>query len=76
MGRRSKATIACFKNCGQAQKKLQAQVEDITDPQDPYFNEYQSWNHPADVLEEGFFILDKDLGSDSEDEECEDESTD
>jgi hypothetical protein len=57
-------------------------VEDITDPQDPDFDGNQlqnSQNHTIDLLEEGFFMLEEDLGSDSKDEiedkECEDEST-
>ncbi|KAF8526919.1 hypothetical protein BU17DRAFT_82373 [Hysterangium stoloniferum] len=40
----------------------------------------QPQNHPVNLLEEGFFILNKDLSSDNEgeieDEECKDESTD
>jgi hypothetical protein len=80
MGRRSKATLARVSNLGHPQKKNQARVEDITDPQDPYFDGNQPQNHPVDLLEERFFMLDEDLGSDSEDEiddeECEDETTD
>ncbi|KAF8507884.1 hypothetical protein BU17DRAFT_100179 [Hysterangium stoloniferum] len=80
MGRHSKATLACISNLGHPQKKFQACVEDITDPQDPYFDGSRPQNHPVDLLEEGFFMLDEDLGSDSEDEiddeECEDETTD
>ncbi|KAF8516431.1 hypothetical protein BU17DRAFT_92771 [Hysterangium stoloniferum] len=51
----------------------------ITDPQDPYFDGNHPQNHSIDLLE-GFFMLEEDLNSDSEDEledeECEDESTD
>ena len=35
MGRRSKATLTRINNLGHAQKILRAQVEDITDLQDP-----------------------------------------
>ncbi|KAF8804583.1 hypothetical protein BYT27DRAFT_7259069 [Phlegmacium glaucopus] len=80
MGRHSRATLACVSNLGHAQKILWAHVEDITDPQDPDFDGNQPQKHPVDLLEEGFFILDEGLGSDTEDEmedeECEDESTD
>jgi hypothetical protein len=80
MGRRSKATLARVSNLGHPQKKFQACVEDITNPQDPDFDGSRPQNHPVDLLEEGFFMLDEDLGSDSEDEiddeECEDENTD
>ncbi|KAF8804556.1 hypothetical protein BYT27DRAFT_7300076, partial [Phlegmacium glaucopus] len=80
MGRHSRATLAHVSNLGHAQKILWAHVEDITDPQDPDFDGNQPQKHPVDLLEEGFFILDEDLGSDTEDkmedEECEDESTD
>jgi len=80
MGRHSRATLAHVSNLGHAQKKLRAHVEDITDPMDPDFDGNQPQRHPVDLLEEGFFILDEDLGSDTEDEmedeECEDESTD
>jgi hypothetical protein len=80
MGRCSKATISCINNLGHAQKKLQAQVEDIMDPQDPYFEGNPPQNCSIDLLEEGFFMLDEDLDSDDEDEtedkECKDESMD
>ena len=35
-GRRSKATLSYVNNLGHAQKNLRAQVEDITDLQDPF----------------------------------------
>lgn len=80
MGRRSKATLSRVNNLGHAQKNLRAQVEDITDLQDPDFDENSPQNHANDLLEEGFFMLEEDLGSDSEDEiedeELEDESID
>ena len=80
MGRHSRAALSRVSNLGHAQKKFRAHVEDITDPQDPDFDRNQLQNHTVDLLEEGFFILDEDLGSDSEDEledeECEDKSTD
>jgi hypothetical protein len=80
MGRRPKATILCINNLGHAQKKLQAQVKDIMNPQAPYFEGNPSQNCSIDLLEEGFFMLDKDLDSDdedeTEDEECKDESMD
>ena len=78
MGRHPKKTLACISNLGCQQKILQAQVEDITNPQDPDFDGNQPQNQPVDLLEEGFFMLDEDLGSDSEDKiddkECKDES--
>ena len=76
MGRRPKKTLACISSLG----CQQAHVEDITNPQDPDFDGNQPQNQPVDLLEEGFFMLDEDLGSDShgedeiDDEECEDES--
>jgi hypothetical protein len=80
MGRCSKATLSCVNNLGHAQKKLWAQVEDITDLQDPDFDENPPQNYANDLLEEGFFMLEEDLGLDSEDkiedEELEDESID
>jgi hypothetical protein len=39
MGRRSKATLSRVNNLGHAQKNLRAQAEDITDLQDPDFDE-------------------------------------
>jgi hypothetical protein len=80
MGRHSMATLACASNFRHAQKNLQAHVEDITNPQDPDFDRNQPQKEPVDLPEEGFFILDEGLDSDTEDEiedeECEDESTD
>ena len=80
MGRHPKKTLACISNLRCRQKILQAHVEDITDPQDPDFDGNQPQNQPVDLLEEGFFMLDEDLSSDSEDEiddeECKDESMD
>ena len=80
MGRHLKATISCINNLGHAQKKLWAQVEDIMDPQDPDFKGNPPQNCLIDLLEEGFFMLNKDLDSDNEDEiedeECKDESMD
>ena len=78
MGRHSKATLTHIRNLRHAQKISQTHVNDVTNPQDPDFDGNQPPNHPADILEESFFILDEDLGSDSEDEieeEYEDEST-
>jgi hypothetical protein len=72
--------ISCDNNLRHAQKKLQAKVEDIMDPQDPDFEGNLPQNSLIDLLEEGFFMLGKDLDSDNEDEtkdeECEDESMD
>jgi hypothetical protein len=55
-------------------------VEDITDLQDPDFDENPPQNHANDLLEEGFFMLEEDLGLDSEDKiedkELEDKSMD
>lgn len=72
MGRRSRAALSRVSNLRHAQKNLPAHVEDISDPQNLYFDR----NPP----EEGFFMLEEDLGSDSdseiEDEENKDESTD
>jgi hypothetical protein len=51
-------------------------VEDITDPEDPDFQGNHSKSHAVDLLEEGFFVLDENLDSDSEDEGCEDECAD
>ena len=80
MGRCPKKTLAHIRNLGHWQKILQAHVEDITDPQDPDFDENWPQNQLVDLLEQGFFMLDEDLGSDTEDEidneECEDESMD
>jgi hypothetical protein len=67
MGRCLKATLSRVNNLGHAQKNLQAQVEDITDLQDPDFDENPPQNHANDLLEKGFFMLEEDLGSDSED---------
>ena len=80
MGRRPKAIISHINNLGHAQKKLQAQVEDIMDPQDPDSKGNLPQNCSIDLLEDGFFMLDEDLDSDDEDEiedeECEDGSMD
>ena len=83
MGRRSKATISCINILRNSRKNLPAQVEDITNhqPEDLLDFEGNPPQHSAiDLLEEGFFMLDEDLGSDSEDEtkdeECKDESID
>ena len=47
MGRHSKATLAHVSNLGHPQKKFQAHVEDITDPQNPDFDESRPQNHPV-----------------------------
>jgi hypothetical protein len=76
MGRHSKATITRVNNLRQAQTILRTHVDDISSCQDPYFDGNQLPNHQTDLPEEGFFILDENLGPESEDEECEDEFTD
>ena len=76
MGRRSTATLTRISNLGYTKESFRAYVEDITDPEDPDFHGNHSKNHAVDLLEEGFFVLDENLDSDSEDEGCEDECAD
>jgi hypothetical protein len=76
MGRRSTATLARISNLGHTKESFRAHVEDITDPVDPDFQGNHSKSHAVNLLEEGLFVLDENLDSDSEDEGCEDECAD
>ena len=81
MGRQSKAAAARVENLKIARKHLQPQIEDVTDQENTDFepSSTQNQHHHDDLLEEGFFILEEDLGSESElddeDEGSDEEST-
>lgn len=69
MGRQSRANTAHVKNIQEARKRHKASVEDITAMEDPDFVQSMAQNATNDLLEQGFFILEKELGPDIDDDD-------
>lgn len=66
MGRLSKANEAHIKNLQEAKARQKASVEDVTATEDPDFAQNMKQNSGDSLLEQGFFILEKDLDSDTD----------
>ena len=62
MGRQSRVKAAHVKNIQETRERHKASVEDITATEDPYFVQNTAQNATNDHLEQGFFILEEDLG--------------
>ena len=62
MGRQSRVKAAHVKNIQETRERHKASVEDITATEDLYFVQNTAQNATNDHLEQGFFILEEDLG--------------
>ena len=74
MGRQSRVKAAHVKNIQEARERHKASVEDITATEDPDFVQNTAQNATNDHLEQGFFILEEDLGPNTDDDEDEEEA--
>jgi len=77
MGRPSKAKQARIKNLLRAKaRKRTLAAEDATttdSTEDPDYTQNPTQNAADNLIEQGFFILDEDLGSDTDEDESDDE---
>jgi len=69
MGRHSKAKQTRIQNLRCAQKAQKPYIEDVTDLEDDHIDQGPPQDPFGDLLEHGFFLLDEDLGSDSDSDE-------